>query len=648
MPTPDDEGRLMEGDHHDADSGMMFRPVASRPTEFPSIPGLEPIGVIGRGAYSTVWSARQIRPVDRTVAVKVLDADHLGPEPLARFLREWDALARAAGTGVAALLDAGHASDGRAYLVMELVEGESITAACDRRSMPLRDRLRIAADLAGIIARIHARGLVHRDVKPSNVLVRFEADRPIVTLLDFGLASIMGRSADEGLTLPGVPIGTPEWMAPEQTGLLAGPIDERADVFALGLIVERLWTGRPRWTRRAMDQESLRSSLRAVVDGSLAPGLPMDPAPHWDDLDASSRVQCSRLIAEATRIDPTQRTIGAGDIEATLCRLAHTPTTTSKVPYAWISLLVAIGLVLVAAAWLNGGAPQALPAATKPGELVMWGRNDDGRCGLPVDRSYVSIACGPTWSLAVDEQGCVVGSGAPESPALPVPINLVTGRDRARMVTTRADGAVVLLEDGRLQAWGPMDHPDRDTSGIASVSCARRSIIAVRDDGTIDVVAHEDGGMKSPPPIVDVRSVRIAHKTAVAITASGECYAWGSNETRLVDQIQGIAVRDAAMAGTDSRTTCFVGIRPDGSLILAGSGPGLAGAGSSLQAKIHRVIGAQLASWFLLEHDDGTISFLGAAPASVRDVPPTVGRVGGPRIHAMAASTEHAAVILAR
>lgn len=644
----------MEGHHRDAGSGMMYRPVASPPTDFPSIPGLEPIGVIGRGAYSTVWSARQLRPVDRTVAVKVLDADHLGPEPLARFLREWDALARAAGTGVAALLDAGHAPDGRAYLVMELVEGESITAACDRRSMPLRDRLRIAADLAGIVARIHARGLVHRDLKPSNVLVRFEVGRPIVTVLDFGLASIVGHGADEGLTLPGVPIGTPEWMAPEQTGLLSGPIDARADVFALGLIVERLWTGRPRWTRQGADARALRVSLQAVVDGTLTPGLPLDPAPSWDDLDGPARKQCARLIAEATCIDPLQRTITAPEIESRLHGIAGTargggtPRSARLRMPVMILLVSVVFLVLFAASWLTGGDPDVLPSPTKPGELVMWGRNDDGRCGLPTDRTYVSIACGPTWSLGVDEHGCVVGSGASGSPPLPVPTNLASGRDRARAVATRADGAVALLEDGRLQTWGPMDHPDEVIDGVASVSCARRSIIAVRDDGTIDVVAHEDGGMKSPPPIADVRSVRVAHKTAVAITGSGACFAWGSNETKLIDQLQGAVVRDAAMTGTDSRSTCFVGIRPDGSLILAGSGPGLAVEGPSPPSRVRRVMGAQLASWFLLEHEDGTISFLGAVPDGVRDVPPTIGLAGGPRIHAMAGSVEHAAVILAR
>lgn len=323
MTTPNPDAPGGEFAH---DSAAMFRPPSSAAGAFPPIPGIEPVRIIGRGAWSTVWMARQLRPVFRDVAVKVLDPAGLGPEPLARFLREWDALVRAAGTGAATLIDAGHTPDGRAYLVMELVGGESITAACERRSLALSERLAILAQLATIVARVHARGLVHRDLKPSNVLVTFDAGWPTVTLLDFGLARITGPVAEESLTRQGVPLGTPEWMAPEQTGLLDAEVGPRADVYSLGLLVERLWVGRTRWSRSdGMLQEraaAVTNALRGVIAGRFAPSLPPDPAPTWDDLAPPQRERLAGLVRSATAPDPAHRTIDSAAIARDLHELA--------------------------------------------------------------------------------------------------------------------------------------------------------------------------------------------------------------------------------------------------------------------------------------------------------------------------------------
>lgn len=319
VPQTPDEGE-------EQDSAAMFRPYGEAAGAFPLIPGIEPVRIIGRGAWSTVWMARQSRPVVREVAVKVLESARRGPEPLARFTREWDALVRAAGTGAATLIDAGHAPDGRAYLVMELVSGESITVACERRSLPLSERLGIMAQLATIVARVHARGLVHRDLKPSNVVVAFDAGLPTVSLLDFGLARVSGAVSEESLTAHGVPLGTPEWMAPEQTGLLETEVGPRADVYALGLLVERLWVGRSRWSRPdGPPQEratAITRALRGVVTGRFAPSLPPDPAPTWDDLTDNERATLADLVGSATAPDPARRTIDSARMAKSLHELA--------------------------------------------------------------------------------------------------------------------------------------------------------------------------------------------------------------------------------------------------------------------------------------------------------------------------------------
>jgi serine/threonine-protein kinase len=260
-------------------------------------------GVLGRGGMGIVVKAQDIA-LNRNVAVKVLLA------PLAisgaarrRFLRE----ARAAAAVVHEHVVSVYAVDearGLPYLVMEYVPGRSLQERLDRDGpLSLAEVLRIGMQTASGLAAAHAQGLVHRDVKPANILLENGVER--VRLTDFGLARAM---ADAALTQSGVVAGTPQYMAPEQAR--AESVDHRADLFSLGSTLYAMCTGHPPF--RA---ESAVAVLRRVSDDTPRPIRELNPdMPDW----------LVSIIARLHAKDPAQRYQSAAEVADLLGRcLAH-------------------------------------------------------------------------------------------------------------------------------------------------------------------------------------------------------------------------------------------------------------------------------------------------------------------------------------
>jgi hypothetical protein len=217
---------------------------------------------LGTGGFGSVWRARQLEPVVREVAVKVLHREFAGARVAARFRGELQALARMEHPGIAKVFDAGATADGRPWLSMELVAGEPITRFCAQRRLSLRERLTLFAEVCLAVQHAHGKAVVHRDLKPSNVLVtaRDGVVRPV--LVDFGVACALDERT-AGSAAEDVPLlGTPDYMSPEQAAAAPGSIDTRSDVWSLGVILHELACGSRPYVRA--DGESAWQLLQRI------------------------------------------------------------------------------------------------------------------------------------------------------------------------------------------------------------------------------------------------------------------------------------------------------------------------------------------------------------------------------------------------
>ena len=201
---------------------------------------------IGEGGFGTVYLAEQTEPIRRRVALKVIKLGMDTKEIIRRFERERQALAIMDHPGIAKVYDAGATDDGRPYFVMEYVDGVAITEHCDVKRLDVAARLELFLDVCEAIQHAHHKGMVHRDVKPSNVLVVAQDDgRPQPKVIDFGIAKAMDPSLAEKSvhTLAGEILGTPSYMSPEQA--LGDPkdVDTRTDIYSLGVLLYELMTG---------------------------------------------------------------------------------------------------------------------------------------------------------------------------------------------------------------------------------------------------------------------------------------------------------------------------------------------------------------------------------------------------------------------
>ena len=201
--------------------------------------------LIGEGGFGEVWMAEQLEPVKRKVALKVLKLGMDTKAVVARFEAERQALALMEHPGIAKVFDAGVTASGRPFFAMELVRGVPITKFCDEARLPLEQRLALFVSTCRALQHAHHKGVIHRDVKPANVLVTLEEGRPAPKVIDFGIAKAAGAELTDKTLFTGFQqvLGTPEYMAPEQTAFGGMDVDTRADVYSLGALLYELLTG---------------------------------------------------------------------------------------------------------------------------------------------------------------------------------------------------------------------------------------------------------------------------------------------------------------------------------------------------------------------------------------------------------------------
>jgi serine/threonine-protein kinase len=312
---------------------------------------------IGQGGMGAVYRAeRDDGAFTQHVAVKLIDAALRSPEVSRRFRAERQILAALQHPNIVTLLDGGFVEDGRAYLVMELVEGVRVTDYCLERELPLADRLRLFRDVCAAVQEAHQHAIVHRDLKPENILVTSDG---VVKVLDFGIAKLLEEPYDSPHTMTGVvqPL-TPNYASPEQLRGLR--VTVASDIYALGVMLYELVAGvRP--------YETSERTLDEVLDivASRDPSRPSSTDVGHRRLPYDRRLlrgNVDAIVSKAMSKEPARRYGSARELADDIDRhLSGQPVLAREPSFGYVALTfarrhrAAVAAAAVAALALTGG-----------------------------------------------------------------------------------------------------------------------------------------------------------------------------------------------------------------------------------------------------------------------------------------------------
>jgi eukaryotic-like serine/threonine-protein kinase len=263
---------------------------------------------IGEGGMGLVFVAEQQHPIRRKVALKVIKPGMDSRQVIAPFEAERQALALMDHPNIAKVLDGGATASGRPYFVMELVKGVPITEYCDQNQIPVRERLELFLHVCAAVQHAHQKGIIHRDLKPSNVLVASHDGRPVVRVIDFGVAKAIGqRLTDKTVyTQFAQLLGTPLYMSPEQAGASSLDIDTRSDNYALGVLLYELLTGTTPFAKERF-QDAGYDEIRRII---------REVEPPKPSTRLSTLGQAATTISTQRKSDPKRlRQLVRGDLD---------------------------------------------------------------------------------------------------------------------------------------------------------------------------------------------------------------------------------------------------------------------------------------------------------------------------------------------
>jgi serine/threonine protein kinase/tetratricopeptide (TPR) repeat protein len=221
---------------------------------------------IGEGGMGIVYMAEQHEPVKRRVALKIIKPGMDSRQVIARFEAERQALSLMDHPNIAKVLDAGTTDSGRPYFVMELVKGQPITQYCDEKHLTPRQRLELLLPVCQAIQHAHQKGIIHRDIKPTNILVAEYDLQPVPKVIDFGVAKATSQALTEKTMFTGLGqlVGTLEYMSPEQAKVNQLDIDTRSDIYSLGVLLYELLTGSTPFDRQRLRSAAFDEMLRII------------------------------------------------------------------------------------------------------------------------------------------------------------------------------------------------------------------------------------------------------------------------------------------------------------------------------------------------------------------------------------------------
>ncbi|MFT5784485.1 MAG: serine/threonine protein kinase, partial [Candidatus Krumholzibacteriia bacterium] len=294
-PSESDESSLFPGEFTELIAGAVIGPY-------------QLLRQIGEGGMGVVWLAEQHEPIARQVALKIIKPGMDTKRVVARFATEKQVLARLDHPSIARVYDAGTTPMGRPYFVMEYVRGIAITDYCDKNRLSTNARIALFIKVCEGVQAAHQKAIIHRDIKPHNVLVTIQGDESEPKIIDFGMAKATDqRLGDQPLhTEIGHFLGTPEYMSPEQAEVTGLDIDTRTDVYSLGALLYELFTGEMPFGSRDLKTRSVEEIRRSIREDD-----PLPPSARVSGLGPESKILTRR---QSSSVDNLQREI-RGDLD---------------------------------------------------------------------------------------------------------------------------------------------------------------------------------------------------------------------------------------------------------------------------------------------------------------------------------------------
>lgn len=317
--------------------------------------------LLGRGGMGEVYRAEQLQPVRRTVALKLLRRRRLDARHLAYFEVERQMLAQMRHPGIAQVYDAGATAEGFPYFAMEFIDGTPVTRYSEAHALPLRQRVELFVRICQAVQHAHQKGVIHRDLKPGNLLVDEVDGKPVPKIIDFGIATAASRALGGGSVERA---GTPDYMSPEQAGDDPASVDTRSDVYSLGVVLYELLAGVRPFAKHETLAASAAATLRRPSEQlmTLPPGQAEQVARaqglSLPSMRRALRGELDWIVLKAMRHDRSERYASAAELGEDLQRFLDGRPVQAVPPsrrYVWGKFarrhrgaLVAAGLVACA------------------------------------------------------------------------------------------------------------------------------------------------------------------------------------------------------------------------------------------------------------------------------------------------------------